>query len=72
MRVQRGSVHSYLGDVFLHTGRLEASRLEYAKALQHFAELPEDNIRVVEARTRLQEIAGKMNPLFFLSAVKKP
>jgi serine/threonine-protein kinase len=60
MQVQRGSVHSYLGDVFLQTGRLEASRAEYHKALQLFAELPDENIRVVEARERLEEIAGKM------------
>jgi tetratricopeptide (TPR) repeat protein len=61
MKVQRGSVHSYLADVFLQTGRLEASRAEYHKALALFAELPGENVRVVEARARLEEIAGKMH-----------
>ena len=60
LRMQRGSVHSYLGDVLLQAGRLEESRSQYQQALELFSDLPDDNVRVVEARARLAEIAGKL------------
>jgi tetratricopeptide (TPR) repeat protein len=43
MRVQRGAVHSYLGDVLLRTNRLPEARVEYLAAREFFAQLPEDN-----------------------------
>jgi serine/threonine-protein kinase len=53
MRVQRGAVQSYLGDVLLQTGRLADSREEYVRAAELFSALPGDNIRDIEVRERL-------------------
>ena len=61
MLVQRGSIHSYLGDVLLQTGRLAESRVEYMTALELFRDLPEDHVRVVEASGRLKEITEKQS-----------
>ena len=57
MLVQRGSIHSYLGDVLLQTKRLEESRLEYLAARDLFNELPDDHVRMIEVNERLEEIA---------------
>ena len=61
MLVQRGSIHSYLGDVLLQTGRLDESRVEYMSALELFTDLPENHIRVVEVSSRLTEITEKQS-----------
>ena len=60
MRMQRGSVRSYLGDALLQTNRLEESRAEYTTALELFSDLPRDHIRVIEVNSRLEEIDSKL------------
>jgi len=61
MHIQRGAVHSYLGDLLLQTGRFAESIIQYERAAEFFSQLPDDHVRVVEVRDRLAELEMRLN-----------
>lgn len=57
MKVQRGSIHLYLGDLLVETQRVDQAKVEYLSALELFDELPTDHVRVTTVNQLLDEIA---------------